>query len=37
LRNGCLVYVMGVAPRNEAGTYDDTFRKVRQNLQISDR
>jgi hypothetical protein len=37
LRNGSLVYVIGVAPRNEAGTYDDTFRKVRQNLQISDR
>jgi hypothetical protein len=37
LRNGNLVYVIGVAPRNEAGTYDDTFRRVRQNIQISDR
>lgn len=37
LRDGSLLYVIGVAPRNEAGTYDDTFRKVRQNIQISDR
>jgi hypothetical protein len=36
LRNGSLLYVIGVAPRNEAGTYDSTFRKVRQNIQISD-
>ena len=37
LRDGSLLYVIGVAPRNEVGTYDDTFRKVRQNIQISDR
>jgi Zn-dependent protease with chaperone function len=37
LRNGGLLYVIGVAPRTEAGTYDNTFRKVRQNIQISDR
>ena len=37
LRNGGLLYVIGVAPRNEAGTYDNAFRKVRQNIQISDR
>jgi len=37
LRNGGLLYVIGVAPRNEAGTYDTAFRKVRQNIQISDR
>ena len=27
LRNGGLLYVIGVAPRNEAGTYDTAFRK----------
>ena len=37
LRDGSLLYVIGVAPRNEAGTYEDTFRKVRQNIQIADR
>jgi Zn-dependent protease with chaperone function len=37
LRNGGLLYVIGVAPRTEAGTYDPAFRKVRQNLQISDK
>jgi hypothetical protein len=36
LRNGSLLYVIGVAPRTEAGTYDNTFRKVRQNIQIAD-
>jgi hypothetical protein len=37
LRNGGLLYVIGVAPRTEAGTYDNTFKKIRQNIQISDR
>ena len=37
LRNGGLLYVIGVAPRTEVGTYDSAFRKVRQNIQISDR
>jgi hypothetical protein len=37
LRDGSLLYVIGVAPQNEAGTYDQTFRRVRQSLQISDR
>jgi hypothetical protein len=36
LRNGSLLYVIGVAPRTEAGTYDNAFKKVRQNIQISD-
>ena len=27
----------GVAPRNEAGRYDDTFKKVRQQIQVADR
>jgi hypothetical protein len=37
LRTGGLLYVIGVAPRTEAGTYDTAFRKIRQNIQISDR
>ncbi len=37
LNNGSMLYVIGVAPRNEAGTYDSAFKKVRQNLQVSDR
>jgi Zn-dependent protease with chaperone function len=37
LRDGSLLYVIGVAPRTEADTYDRTFRQVRQNIQISDR
>src|SRR4029077_3734365 len=37
LRNGGLLYVIGVAPREEAGTYDTAFRKVRQNIQVSDK
>jgi hypothetical protein len=37
LRNGGLLYVIGVAPRTEAGTYDNAFKKVRQNIQVSDK
>jgi predicted Zn-dependent protease len=37
LNNGSMLYVIGVAPRNEAGTYDSAFKKVRQNLQLADR
>jgi len=37
LRDGSLLYIIGVVPRAEAGTYDSAFRKIRQNLQISDR
>jgi len=37
LRNGQMLYMIGVAPRAEAGTYDNAFKKVRQNIQISDR
>src|SRR6266850_6288362 len=32
LRDGSLLYVIGVAPRTEADTYDRTFRQVRQNI-----
>ena len=37
LRNGGLLYVIGVAPRTEAGTYDNAFKKIRQNIQVSDK
>lgn len=37
LRDGSLLYVIGVAPQDEAGAYDSTFRRVRQSLQIADR
>ena len=38
LRNGGLLYIIGVAPRNEAGDGPtDAFKKVRQNIQVSDR
>jgi hypothetical protein len=36
LRDGNLLYVVGVAPQTEAQTYDTTFRKVRQSVQIRD-
>jgi len=37
LRDGNLLYVIGVAPRTETGAYDAAFRRVRQDLQVSDR
>jgi beta-barrel assembly-enhancing protease len=37
LRDGTLLYVIGVAPEREANTYETTFRRVRQNMQIADR
>ena len=37
LRDGSLLYVIGVAPQSEAKTYETTFRRVRQSLQIADR
>src|SRR5688572_4368590 len=37
LRDGSVLYVIGVAPENEAGTYNSTFQRVRQSLQIADR
>ena len=36
LRDGNILYVVGVAPQNEAQTYDTTFRRVRQSVQIRD-
>ena len=37
LPDGSLLYVIGVAPRNEAQIYDSTFRRVRQSMQIGQR
>jgi Zn-dependent protease with chaperone function len=37
LRDGSLLYVIGVAPQSEAGNYSNTFQRVRQSMQISDR
>jgi hypothetical protein len=37
LRNGSVLYVIGVAPQSEAGSYENTFRRVRQSMQIADR
>src|SRR5688572_4465613 len=37
LPDGSLLYVIGVAPQSEARTYDTTFRRVRQSLQIANR
>jgi hypothetical protein len=37
LPNGGLLYVIGVAPRDQAGTYDNAFKKVRQQIQVDDR
>jgi beta-barrel assembly-enhancing protease len=36
LRDGSVLFLIGVAPENEASTYLNTFRRVRQSLQISD-
>jgi hypothetical protein len=37
LRDGNVLYTIGVAPQSEAGTYENTFRRIRQNVQIADR
>ena len=37
LRDGSILYMIGVAPQNEASTYESAFRSVRQSLQIADR
>jgi Zn-dependent protease with chaperone function len=36
LRDGSLLYIIGVAPQSEAKAYEKTFRRVRQSLQIAD-
>jgi len=37
LRDGQVLYVIAVAPRQDASVYALAFRRIRQNLQISDR
>jgi peptidase M48-like protein len=34
LADGNVLYLIGVAPQADAGTYEDVFRKVRQNVRI---
>jgi hypothetical protein len=36
LRDGSLLYIIGVAPQAEAGTYEQVFRKVRQSVRITE-
>ena len=36
LRDGSLLYIIGVAPQTEAGTYEQVFRRVRQSVRITD-
>jgi beta-barrel assembly-enhancing protease len=37
LRNGNVLYMIGVAPRTEAGTYDRAFQRVRDSIELQDR
>lgn len=37
LADGRLLYLIGVSPESESGTYDTVFRRVRQSVQLSDR
>jgi len=37
LRDGSVLYMIGVAPQAEAGTYENAFRRIRQALAIADR
>jgi Zn-dependent protease with chaperone function len=37
LRNGSVLYMIGVAPQPEAAAYDRTFQRIRESLQIADR
>jgi hypothetical protein len=36
LRDGSVLFLIGVAPQDEARLYFNTFNRVRQNLQIAD-
>jgi hypothetical protein len=36
LRDGSMLYMIGVAPQNEANTYNSTFNRVRQTLRLAD-
>jgi Zn-dependent protease with chaperone function len=37
LSDGRLLYLIGVSPQRESGTYESAFRRVRQSVQLSDR
>jgi beta-barrel assembly-enhancing protease len=37
LNDGRLLFLVGVAPQREAGTYNDVFKRVRQSIQLNDR
>ena len=37
LSDGRLLYLVGVAPQRDAGTYNDVFRRVRQSVQLNER
>jgi hypothetical protein len=37
LRNGNMLFMIGVAPEDEYDLYDPAFRRIRSGLQISDR
>ena len=37
LNDGRMLFMVGVAPQRDAGTYNDVFRRVRQSLQLNDR
>jgi hypothetical protein len=37
LNDGRMLFLVGVAPQRDAGTYNDVFKRVRQSLPLSDR
>jgi hypothetical protein len=37
LRDGSLLFMIGVAPSSEARTYQGTFNRIRQSVQLADR
>ena len=37
LRDGSMLYMIGVAPQNEANTYNNAFNRVRSSVQLADR
>ena len=37
LADGRVLYLIGVAPQNEASVYENAFQRIRQSIQLSDR
>jgi hypothetical protein len=37
LRDNSVLFVIGVAPQDEAARYQESFRRVRQSMRLSDR